>query len=241
MTASITIAPHFCGPPTSGNGGYCSGVLARFVEGTARVTLRKPIPLSRPLAIERRPSGSVRMLDGPTIIADAERTELALETPAPPTLAQAEAAAAQYPGSRAHAFPTCYVCGPQNAEGLRIYSGPVAGLNQVAAPWTPQPSHAGGNGTVQPEFVWAALDCPGYWAAMLGGRARMALLGQFTVKIERPVRPGEPHIVMGWRMDGHERKHRTGTALFTADGRRLAIALGIWIEVQAAPPPSDSA
>lgn len=240
MNQSIIIDARFCGPPASGNGGYCSGVLARLLQGAARVTLRKPVPLGRPLAIERRPSGSVRMLDGASIIADAEPHELALETPPPPTLAQAQAAAAEYPGLRAHAFPTCFVCGPQNTEGLRIYSGAVAGQNQVAAPWTPLASHADASGAVQPEFVWAALDCPGYWAAMLGGRARLALLGQFTVKIEQPVRAGEPHIVLGWRMDGHQRKHRTGTALFTADGRRLAVALGVWIEVQAVPP-RDSA
>lgn len=240
MADSIIIAPHFCGPPTSGNGGYSSGALARFVEGTARVTLRKPIPLGRPLAIERRPSGSVRMLDGATIIADAERTELNLEAPAPPSLAQAEAAAAAYPGLRAHAFPTCYVCGPANEQGLRIYSGAVAGHNQVAAPWTPQASLADGSGAVQPEFVWAALDCPGYWAAMLGRPPRMALLGQFTVKIEQPVRAGEPHVVVGWPVASDQRKHRTGTALFSGDGRRLAVALGVWIELPA-PAARDSA
>jgi hypothetical protein len=240
MTESITIAPHFCGPPTSGNGGYCSGVLARFVDGTARVTLRKPIPLDRPLAIERWASGSVGLLDGTTTIAEAERAELALEAPLPPTLAQAEAAAVEYPGLRAHAFPTCYVCGPKNAAGLRIYPGPVATQNQVAAPWTPQASHADGSNAVQLEYVWAALDCPGYWAAMLGGRPRMAVLGQFTVQIEQPVRVDEPHVVLGWRIDGRERKHRTGTALFSADGRRLAVALGVWIELRA-PPRHDSA
>lgn len=230
MAESIVVAPRFCGPPTSGNGGYCSGLLAKFLPGTARVTLRRPIPLDRRMVVERASTGSVRLMDGENVVADAEPAELALEIPVPLTFAQAEAAAAAYPGLRSHAFPSCFVCGPQNAEGLRIYSGPVDAHNQVAAPWTPQDSCFDGNGSLRPEFVWAALDCPGYWAAMLGGQPRAALLGQFTVKQDQQVRRGERCIVVGWPIARNERKHRVGTALVTADGRRLAMGLGLWIE-----------
>lgn len=233
MTDSVSFAAQFCGPPTSANGGYCSGVLARFLAGTARVTLRKPIPLETPLTVARQPSGAVRLLDGAVIIADAEPAELTQESPPPPTLAQAEAAAAEYPGLHSHAFPTCFVCGPQNAQGLHIFSGPVAGRDLVAAPWRPTAAHAGGDGHVRPELVWAVLDCPGFWASMLGGRARPALLGQFTVQIERPVRAGETYILAGWPVSRAGRKYRVGTALFSASGIRLAGAVAVWIEPQA--------
>jgi len=240
VTESVSFAAQFCGPPTSANGGYCSGVLARFLEGTARVTLRKPIPLEKALSVARQPSGAVRLLDGAVIVADAEPAELALETPPPPTLAQAEAAAAEYPGLRSHAFPTCFVCGPQNAQGLHIFSGPVAGHDLVAAPWRPAAAHASGDGRVRLELLWAVLDCPGFWASMLGGRARPALLGQFTVQIEQPVRAGETYILAGWPVSRMGRKHRVGTALFSASGARLAGASAVWIEPQG-PAKEDSA
>jgi hypothetical protein len=232
MTESITIGQKFCGPPTSGNGGYLSGRLARFLPGTARVTLRKPIPLERPLAVERRPSGAVRLWDGQTIVADAESAQFVLDVPAPPTLAQAEVAAADYPGHRSHAFPGCFVCGPQNAAGLRIFSGPVAGANQVAAPWTPGETFSDGKGTVRPEFLWAALDCPGYWAAMLGESPRVALLGQLTARLDAPVRVGEPCIVIGWPLTRAGRKQTVGTALFNSSGHLCGLAQGVWIEPQ---------
>ncbi len=232
MAESITVTQPFCGPPASGNGGYLSGLLAQFVPGTARVTLRKPIPLGRPLVVERRPSRSVRLWDGQTIVADAESAQLTLEVPATPTLPEAEAAARAYPGHRMHAFPGCFVCGPQNAAGLHIFSGPVAGANQVAAPWTPGGAFADGNGKVRSEFVWAALDCPGYWAAMLGEAPRMALLGQLTARLDAPVRVGEPCIVVGWPLARAGRKQTVGTALFDSFGRLCALAQGIWIELQ---------
>ena len=36
MIASVVIPRRFRGPPDSGQGGYSCGVLARFVEGTAK-------------------------------------------------------------------------------------------------------------------------------------------------------------------------------------------------------------
>ena len=85
------------------------------------------------------------------------------------------------------------------------------------------------------EFLWAALDCPGFWAAMLGETPRMALLGQMTVRLDGPVRVGEPCIVLGWPLVRSGRKHRVGTALFTATGELRGRALAIWIEPSAAP------
>lgn len=44
MSESVILDARFCGPSASGNGSYCSRALPRFLQGTARVTLRKPIP-----------------------------------------------------------------------------------------------------------------------------------------------------------------------------------------------------
>ncbi len=51
MTATLTIAKRFHGPPASGNGGYVCGRLARFIPGPAVVRLKAPPPLERPLTV----------------------------------------------------------------------------------------------------------------------------------------------------------------------------------------------
>ncbi len=63
MVEQIIIERRFCGPPDSGNGGYTCGRLANYVDGTAEVTLLRPPPLERPLGIERREGGMVRLSD----------------------------------------------------------------------------------------------------------------------------------------------------------------------------------
>ena len=53
MTASLVVAPRFCGPPDSANGGYAAGFIAACLDGQAEITLRRPPPLARPMAVER--------------------------------------------------------------------------------------------------------------------------------------------------------------------------------------------
>src|SRR5262249_13197247 len=71
MTDSLVIPSRFCGPPGSGNGGYVCGRIAAHVDGPATVTLLRPPPLATPMAVERDREGSVRIHDGPTLIAEA--------------------------------------------------------------------------------------------------------------------------------------------------------------------------
>jgi hypothetical protein len=61
----------------------------------------------------------------------------------------------------------------------------------VAAPWVPDDTLADPDeGYVRPEFLWAALDCPGYYAS-LDGRRRPIVLGQMVARLEGLIRPGE--------------------------------------------------
>ena len=62
MMAPSIIAPRFCGPPGSGNGGYVCGLIADRPSGQAEITLRAPPPLATPITVERRAEGSVRVL-----------------------------------------------------------------------------------------------------------------------------------------------------------------------------------
>lgn len=236
MSETVTIAPRFHGPPSSGNGGYTCGRLAAHFDGVCAVRLRIPPPLGTPLEVVRE-GGVVRLVDGDQVIAEARGTTLDFDPPAPPSLDEAVAASRDYRGFHDHWYPACFVCGPDRAEGdgLRIFPGPVPGRNLVACPWTPDASLGDARGEVKPEFIWSALDCPGGFAfdSPKGGSI---LLGELAVSIRGRVRVGEPCVLVGWELKQEGRKHFTGTALYGESGDCRGLGRGIWIEIaQAAP------
>ena len=47
----LVIGRRFTGPPTTANGGYACGAIARFVDEPARVVLRVPPPVDTPLSV----------------------------------------------------------------------------------------------------------------------------------------------------------------------------------------------
>jgi hypothetical protein len=100
----------------------------------------------------------------------------------------------------------------------------------VAAPWMPDASLCGADGKVCSEFIWAALDCPGYFAAANDGRHM--LLGEIAARIDRRVHAAESCVVVGWKLERDGRKHFVGTALYDDDGEPCARALATWIEVR---------
>jgi hypothetical protein len=217
----ITIDGRFNGAEGSGNGGYTCGLVAGLVGGVAEVTLRLPPPLDRPLEVERD-ENRVRVLDGGRLVAEAVPAELELEIPTPPTYEEALQASRRFPGFEEHAFPTCFVCGPEREpdDGLRIFAGPL-GDGRVASPWIP--------GEVEPRIVWAALDCPGAIAVGFPDRGE-TLLGRLAVRIGDLPEMGERCVVVGWPLGEEGRKLYAGTALFGQDGRQLASARATWIE-----------
>lgn len=231
-TTTLTIDRRFCGPPDSGNGGYVCGVLAQSVDGDAEITLRMPPPLHRPLEVVTE-NGTVRLRDGEAVVAEAALAAWELDVPEPPTLAEAEAAAQGYTGFDRHAFPTCFVCGPRRraGDGLRIFTGPLDGTPLVAAPWAPDASLSEDGVLVRPEFIWAALDCPGGFAVTPDLQERPVLLGRLAARIHAPVRIDQTYVAVGWPIARDGRKLFAGTALFTADGACCARARATWIEV----------
>jgi hypothetical protein len=217
----LVVDPRFNGPPDSGNGGYTCGLVARLLDGPAEVTLRRPPPLGRPLRVESA-DGRVEVRDGDELVAEAVPAHVDLDVPEPVSVADAEAASRGYPGFERHAFPTCFVCGPERAEGegLRIFAGRVEGRHVFAAPWTPRES--------RPELVWAALDCPGAIAVGFPERGE-TVLGRLAARIDRLPPPNEAHVVVAWPLGEDGRKLYAGTALFSADGEPLARARAVWI------------
>jgi hypothetical protein len=218
----LVIDRHFRGPTESANGGYTCGVLASLFHGPVEVTLRLPPPLDRPLEVDME-GGRERaeLRDGGTLVAEAALTDLELELPDPIPFADA-ADAALPEGDKESAFPECFVCGWARSDGLGIYAGPVEGRDAVAATWTPHSDH------VAPEFVWAALDCPGAYAVHGGGRGT-PVLGRLAARVEHLPHPGEPCAVMAWPLGAEGRKLYAGTALFGEDGRVLGSARATWI------------
>src|ERR1700722_18999310 len=167
---TITIERRFSGPPGCANGGYFAGLVARHAADVLRVRIERPVPLQVPLEEH-----------GGQVIARAEPGALELDVPQPPDYLQALDASRHFIGFNHHAFPACFVCGPDRArgDGLRIFSGTLPGhTDQVAATWVPDDSLSAGDGKVRAEFMSAALDCPGYYAAR--GDGVPMLLGEFS-------------------------------------------------------------
>jgi hypothetical protein len=235
---SIVIDPHFRGPPDSGNGGYTCGLLAQSIEGPAVVTLRAPPPLRVPLAVVAEGDGA-RLLDGDTLVAEAKPS--APDPPGEPPrfvlLDEARAAAeGSFFRSESHPFPSCFVCGPQRAEGdgLRIFAGPLGDM--FAAPWTPDLSLAREDGRLPPEIVWSALDCPTSAPGMNepgpDGRVLPIVLARLAADLREPVVAGDDHVITSWEIGHDGRKREAGAALYDAGGRLLASARALWIELR---------
>lgn len=227
----VCIDRRFNGPPTSGNGGYSCGLIAAAIGEAVKVRLVQPVPLDQPLEIVRIADDRWDAHSGGVLVATAMAINAHTEAPVPPSWVEALGASQHYAGFGEHAFPDCFVCGPERGEGdgLRIFPGSVPGTNQLAAPWKPDPSLADERGHVKPEFIWAALDCPGYFATCY---PNPALLGELAVHIDRAPRIDEPCVVTAWAIAVDGRKHRAGTALFDMQGQRCAVGVATWVTLR---------
>ncbi len=236
MIASIRVNSRFNGPSGSANGGYLCGLMAAKIGRSLTVRLHRPIPLETDLALRfDSVSGKWHLLLDEQMLAAAnvahEHIHLHTHVPDSPGLVPALEAAEAFSGHAYHPYPECFVCGPQRRvhDGLRIFPGHMPGINQVAATWVPDARLADRDGNVAAEFIWAAMDCPGYFASVRPGCA--ALLGELSVYLERSVKVGLPYVVIGWQILIQGRKHKVGTALFDESGHRCAVGVATWLEV----------
>jgi hypothetical protein len=230
VAETLSVPGRFNGPRESGHGGYSSAVIAELVEGPAEVTLRSPVPLDAPLDVKPEQDGSVRVLDGETLVAEGSPIpELELEVPAPVGVDDARLAKARYRGSTDDLFSHCFVCGRAREDALGVFAGAVEGRDLVASPWTPPEWTADDAGRVLPEFVWAVMDCPTYFAIYREGRP-LSFLGRMTARIDAPVPARDEHVVIAWSISGDGRKHEAGSAVLSAGGDVLASARVLMIE-----------
>ena len=217
----MTIDRRYRGPRTSANGGYAAGLLGSRLGGAAQVTLRLPPPLERPLTM-RRDGKRLLLEDGDALVAEATPGDPDVTPPTPPSSAVAEQAAAGVGAWGPPDFAECFVCGVRDdGSGLGIHPGPVPGGELlVATTWIARDA--------TPEVVWAAIDCPGAYAAGDPERGEI-VLGRMTARVDRLPDEGERCVVVGWPLGEDGRKLFAGTALYGASGAVLAVARQVWI------------
>lgn len=234
----LVVPRRFCGPASSGNGGWTAGALAELV-GPARgnavsVTLRRPPPLELAMPVEPDEERLVARLEG-QVVAEAREVEDSLVAVEPAPLEVARAAETTYAGHRSHPFPSCFSCGVDRepGDGLRIFPGFVA-ATRVAATWAPAPSVAdpARPGLTTVPVTWAALDCVSAWAADVADRPMV--LGRMTAVVDALPHLGDPHVVVGEVRETHGRKTLTAATLYDSDGRVVGRAEHTWIAVDPA-------
>jgi len=232
-THAARVASRFCGPPGSGNGGYTVGMIGKRLGTEVEVTLKRPIPMDQTMQVVADPAGVAALLHADTEIASARVAELDLDVPEAISFSEAAAARASYPGYRAHPFPNCYVCGTNRCcgDGMCLFTGTV-GDGMVASSWVPTAEFVDEEGIVAPEFIVAALDCPGAWALIQRyGIEGPIVLGRMTYRLDKPIYAGERYVVMGWAQGRERRKALCGTAIYDTDGEVCASAAATWIQI----------
>jgi hypothetical protein len=133
--ADLLVPRRFCGPPSSGNGGWTAGALAALIDHdcpddrarswpTIRVALRQPPPLDTPMTVGDEDGTTVASIGG-AVVARADVVDEEVPAVEPVPAAEARAARAAYPGLASHPFPTCFACGTgrEEGDGLRIFPG----------------------------------------------------------------------------------------------------------------------
>lgn len=228
----VTISAQFNGPDRTGNGGYVAGLMAQEFSGGGPITsmLRIPPPLDVPLSWESDGAQTRLLTGGGAVVGEASGGTLVRDAVPPPTHEQAAAGLASYPGFDHHPFDRCFTCGTQREEGdgLRLFTGPIA-EGMTAGPWTPHEVFAGANGAIELPVMWAAMDCPGGWAADFTRNS--IVLAMMTAQVLRRPEVGEPCRAVG-RLDQHAgRKFFTDTALYTEDGELLGHAEQLWVAI----------
>jgi hypothetical protein len=233
-STTLRIARRFCGPPNSGNGGYVCGLVANHMQQPCQVTLHAPPPLDTDLQLHPHEDG-LQLKLGEQLLATARPYTFELDIPLPPSIQEAEEAQKRFIGVNregGHELPNCFVCGTNRdvGDGLRIFAGDVCNhQEQVAALWQPEADLADADGNVSSEYLWAALDCPGFFAVKpVSG---MALLGRYSARVEQPVCAGEILTVSAWAINHDGRKHNAGSALYRSNGERVACAEATWISL----------
>ncbi|PJZ55680.1 hypothetical protein [Leptospira barantonii] len=239
---SIEINEKYNGPPKSGNGGYVAGITANRIENNAVVIkIRAPAPLNETLYYSRDPSGSgIKLLSKGTnsVIADAkEDSEFYMDVPElnSSSLEGIQNPEQEYLGFHKHPFPTCFVCGPNrnHKDGMRIFPAKISdqvGFTHLhGAFWNPWKDLSGTDGKIRDEIVWAALDCPGGFAASYV-EPTLIVLVKLRGRLLESIFPEVPYAIQAWEIGRNRRQRIAGTAIYRIDDRKcVAYSEALWM------------
>lgn len=246
MKDTLLVPARYRGPAKSGNGGYVAGALANElgdIGGRAvAVSLRQPPPLDSTMRVNEV-DGGLELTFGGAVVAQASVVDRFIEPVEAVSWDEAVAASPSYPGHTSHPFPTCFACGTERPDGLRIFPGEVPsardGLTRVAATWIPDRSVAADSDEYDDDTpraslaaTWSALDCIGGWAGDL--TERLMVLGRMTAIVDELPVQGEQHVVTGEHRGSEGRKTFTASTLHDADGRIVGRAEHVWVAVDPA-------
>ena len=227
---SIVIEPRFRGAADSAHRGYAAGKAASHAEGTVKVELRQRVPLGQNLQVEIDPEEHVTVFDGSNLVIDASPDAvLSIEIPASDDVIDEIFARGPVPAGRDNQHPHCFGCSLEREDGLGIATRSVGSTGIWGTTWAPDESLPSTDGFVDDEVLWAALDCPGNFAASdPAGRppevSGSPSLEAMTVQIQEKVRVGEQLAVMGWTLEYGDSTVDCGTAIVDRAHRVKAYA-----------------
>ena len=207
-----------------------AGLLAREFSGAVRGKLLSPPPLNTPMFIQKL-GAQLSLMHGDTIVAEAEQgtlTSRSLSCPDPALiLSQREF----FPTHQQHPLPSCFVCGPARSsdDGLNIFPVPFDD-HGVGSLWRPHKSVQDDAGRIPTEILWAALDCPGYFAHQKTNT--LMLLGSMTACVFSKPQADQMFTVCGWQTQQVGRKYYSTTAIFDENRLLCAQSEQIWITLK---------
>lgn len=127
---------------------------------------------------------------------------------------------------RATAHPRCFVCSPENPNGLGI-AFHVNAEGKVEAEFTGSELFEGYSGILHGGLVTALLD--GAMTQCLFACGCVALTAELTVRFRHPVTSNEQSIVRGWRIKSTGPLHAVRAEL-RQNGTVMAAAAGTFYE-----------
>jgi hypothetical protein len=253
LVRELYAAPGLDGPPGILQGGFSAGIcvpIARAADPhgapltSLDARLHAPTPMGRTLQARVRAADAagryeVETRDGDTLLVRAE-VELAGHEPAARAFDLLELAGVPAPPpTPQHAFPTCWVCGPEPTHplGQRLHPR-YHGDDAIAIPWVADDALADRRGMIEPLVVSAVLDCPTVWASMGHVRSlghRGALLAGYHLTMFRDAPTMEVLRTVA-RFDGADgRKIRARGALVDDEGVTYAVSSALHISVAEVP------
>lgn len=241
------------GPPGILQGGFAAGVLGDIARAadpygapltSVDARLHAPTPLGRVLQARVRATDvaaryEVETRDGDTLLVSGE-VELAGHETAARAYDLLELATVPLPPAEPqHAFPTCWVCGPDPVHplGQRLHPRTVD-ARSVSIPWVADEELGDQRSMIDPLVVSAVLDCPGVWASIGHVTARGdigCLLAGYRLTFFREAPVMEPLRTVARLDEADGRKIRARSALVDEDGVTYAVASALHISVPAMP------